>query len=174
MSVKILKCLLGAVQNHLCHKWASLQRVQTRNPEMSVQVLQSSSMFIECVLKYIKRWRNNLEKGCTCQSLPSEYSVCDLPLNLHSKSEQPKWSFSAFRSIQHSWMSVLWQVSLVEHIKWQSNWEKFNLERFFIFGQHGDAAVCTVASKPQCSKFDPCSGLLDVEIFLVIYPSGLY
>lgn len=41
--------------------------------------------------------------------------------------------FQAFRSIQQPWMSVLWQVSLVEHIKWQSSWGKFNLGRLFIF-----------------------------------------
>lgn len=41
--------------------------------------------------------------------------------------------FQAFRSIQQPWMSVLRQVSLVEHIKWQSSWGKFNPGRSFIF-----------------------------------------
>lgn len=34
-------------------------------------------------------------EGCTCHNLLSDYSVCDLPLNPHSKSEHPKW-YSGF------------------------------------------------------------------------------
>lgn len=68
------------------------QTVQNRNACWGAS--EPIHVYRTCVeIQYLKRWRNNMEKGCTCHSLPSKYSVCDLPLNLHSKSERPKWYF---------------------------------------------------------------------------------
>lgn len=120
---------------------------------MPVEDLQSPSMFIERVLKYLKRWRNNMGKGCTCHSLPSEYSVCDLPLNLHSQSEQPKWHFRLFApssspECQFYDRSVLESTSNGRAVE-----ENLILGDFSSFGaetrQRGDAGVCLIATTFQ-------------------------